>query len=245
MSIKQPSQYQCDNMKKGDLVIVCNRSKLYKLIRKLFRKNLPKIRVRKSWNNDKEYNTYYQEDCTLLYEYELKCVQLYEKCVPYMFSLAENDAGLYTKLLQTLKIGLQNVQITLDSGITLTIPTQYFKSGIEANERIFNALDDRDKILDSIFYRRYKGSYFKQYVLKNNIHSYDASFCSVCGNPVVFQFNDNDVDVINLCNCGNTKINTDKMSYEDLSIWYASTINESAIKRNKMFWFGDANSNEK
>lgn len=245
MPIYQPSQYQCDKMERGDIVVVHNRSILYKFIRKYFKKDLPKIKVRKSWDNELDYNIYYQEDCVLLYEYEVKCIQIYDKEVPYMLSLAENDAGLYTKYLNKLKIGLQNVQITLASDVTITIPTSYFKQGIEANERIFNSLEDRDKILKNIKFKRYNGDYFYRYVKQNNITEFEASYCPVCGNPVIFRFLEDVIIVDNDCNCGNTVTNMSQMSYEDLSMWYASVLNDSAIKRNTLFWFGDANSNEK
>lgn len=247
MPIKQPSQYQCDNMQPGDMIIVYNRSKLYKFIRKHFKKDMIQIKVKKSWDNSSEYNTYYQEDCVLLYEYELKCVQIYDNKVPYMLSLAENDAGIYTKYLDKLKIGLQNIQLTLSSGITLTIPTQFFKQGIEQNERTFAALNDRDKILHNMKFIRYKGEYFRNYVKTNNITEFNSSYCPVCGKPVIFKFSkDKDVIIVdNRCDCGNTSVSTNEMSYEDLSLWYASVLNEYAIKRNKMFWFGAVNSNEK
>ena len=59
MSIQQPSQYQVNNMEQGDIIFVRKQKLLYRIFRKLFL-DKPKIKVRKSWDTENEYNIYYQ-----------------------------------------------------------------------------------------------------------------------------------------------------------------------------------------
>ena len=57
MSIQQPSQYQVNNMEQGDIIFVRKQKLLYRIFRKLFL-DKPKIKVRKSWDTENEYNIY-------------------------------------------------------------------------------------------------------------------------------------------------------------------------------------------
>lgn len=88
-------------------------------------------------------------------------------------------------------------------------------------------------------YQQYKGSTFKQKVLDKNITEWNTSYCSMCGKPLVFKFNEDDISVINKCSCGNIKCNYSKLTYDELAIWYTSQVNPVIKSLYKKFWFGE------
>ena len=58
MSIINPSQYDCDNSQKGDLILVKPRPLWYKWYRKNFQKDKIILKVRKDWNSEDHIDVY-------------------------------------------------------------------------------------------------------------------------------------------------------------------------------------------
>ena len=237
MPIIKPSQYECDKMKIGDMVFVNKPTFLYSWFRRHFFKSLPKIKVVKSWQEPNEYVEYYQEDCVLVQAWELQCIQTYENEVPYKLSLNPTDPGFSTKFLKTFKVGLYNTQLTFKNNLTLTIPTEFFDRAIRANQLQLKAIDDNRIIQESLKFQRYKGYHFKQQVENRNITEWIPSYCSVCGEPVIFKFNDDKVVIENRCNCGVLKLNMSELTYDELAVWFTNQINPDIKRIYTDFWF--------
>ena len=111
MPIINPSQYDCNSMEKGDIVVLKSRSFIYKFIRKHFYKDKLKIRVRDGWTLPVRYKEYYQEDCVLMYAWDIACIKKYEDCVPYSISDSPSQLSSRVKMLKSLNIGLYNIQL--------------------------------------------------------------------------------------------------------------------------------------
>ena len=90
MAIQQPSQFDCNNMSEGDLIVVRKRPYWYRWYREHFLHNKIKIKVRQDWSPNTKYNLYYQEDCTLLTIYDIKCLQVLSNEVPYILKYKNN-----------------------------------------------------------------------------------------------------------------------------------------------------------
>lgn len=236
--IQQPSQYDCDNMEMGDVVFVRQVGPLYKLIRKYFMKNLNKIRVRDGWEEPVKYNEYYQEDCTLLYAYEVACVQKFPNEVPCMHSRKIGSPATKTTLLPMVQVGLYNLQIEVDNTHAITIPTSYIHKAFEENQRILKSFDDNRKIQDAIRFQKFKGDYFKTYAIKHDIKEWTPVYCSVCGKPVIFKFNSDSINIENNCECKSLNFPLSKISYDEFALWYSNQIiTPSIINRYNSFWF--------
>lgn len=236
--IQQPSQYDCDNMEQGDIVFVRQTSFLYKLYRKLFLKDLLKLKVRDSWEEPLKYREYYQEDCTLIYAYELACVQKYKNEVPCTISRKIGSKTQRVKISPLVQISLYNMQVEIDNNHTITIPTSYIYKALEDNQRILRTFDDSRKIQDAIRFQKYKGDYFKEYVKNNDIKEWIPLYCSICGKSVVFNFNEEGIIVDNNCNCKSLKFPLIKMTYDEFALWYSNQIvSPSVIAKYNSFWF--------
>lgn len=236
MPVKQPSQYQVDNMRPGDMIYVQKKPFLYRTYRELFL-DLPKIRVKKFVSdNCNEYEVYYREDCTLLYEFELKCVQNFDNEVPCIIGTDDGKSALKTTLLESVQVGLYNVLIKFKCGITLTMPTEFFNRGIRQNQSTLKQVEDRRMIEDVLKFQRYKGNYFKKYVEEHQIEKWVAAYCSVCGNPVEFHFEGDMVIIDNKCDCGELKLEKNKFDYDEFSIWFYNQTSPIVRKRYDEFW---------
>lgn len=241
MPIPQPNQYQLDNMKQGDIVYVRKRGLFYKLYRQFFT-NKPKVRVKKDWNtHSDEYDEYYQEDCTLLYYYEVVCVQQYNNEVPVLLGTNEGKYTISTTVLKSLQVGLYNAMLNFSNGLTLTIPVDYFNDANRKNTLLFKQIEDKRIVDDLLKFQRYKGKYFKDYVKAHNIKKWKASYCSVCGKPVEFIFKGDNVIIDNKCVCGELKLDKTSLSYDELSIWYYNQTNPNVKKVYDEFWFEKGN----
>ena len=237
--IKQPSQFECDKMEKGDVVYVQKVGTLYNWYRKLFKKNAPKIKVRRNWEEPIVYDEYYQEDCILIYAYEVACEKIYNKEVICEYT---HHSKLFNRkeviALPKLQIGLYNMTVTLPNLDSLTIPISVVSNAINTNSRTLKAFDDNRKVQEAIKFEKYKGSYFKKYVEDNNIDSWVFLHCAYCGKPSRFIFKDDCVMVENDCDCDNLHINFNKLSYDEFALWYASNVNlPKVIKKYNEFWF--------
>lgn len=241
MAIPQPSQYQVDNMQQGDIVYVKKQNLLYRIYRKLFL-HRPTIKVRKDWSDDcTDYFLYYQEDCTLLYYYEVACVQQYENEVPVLIGTNEGKKTLSTQTLKSLQVGLYNAMLNFNNGITITIPVDYFNDANRKNTMLLKQIDDSRIISDLLKFQRYKGNYFKKVVQDNNIKKWKASYCSVCGKPIEFIFKKDKVVIDNKCVCGEVILDKKEFSYDELAIWYYNQTNPIVKKVYDEFWFKKGN----
>lgn len=240
MSIQQPSQYQVNNMEQGDIIFVRKQKFLYRIFRKLFL-DKPKIKVRKSWDTENEYNIYYQEDCTLLYRFEVQCVQKYKNEVVALLGIKDGNRFLKTTILKELQVGLYNIMIIFENGFSITIPTDIINDAFRKNQMILKQDDDLRKIEEVMKYQSHKGDYFKGYVEKQGIKTWIPAYCSVCGNPVIFNFKDNSILIDNKCDCGELQLEKNEFSYDEFSIWYYNQTNDTIKKRYNEFWFKRSN----
>lgn len=237
MPVPQPSQYQCDNMKPGDIIYVRDRNIFYKLYRKYFLDNkLTKIKVRKNWQDPVEYITYYQEDCTLMYEFEVKCVKSYKNEIPCAISYGNNKKPFKVVAINDLQIGLYNIQLCFKH-LTLTLPIGSIDSGIKANQYTLKQLEDKRVIDEALRLEKYKGSYFKSVVVDKQIAEWIPSYCSICGKPVKFIFDEDIIKVYNECECNAMLINIDEMNYDEFAVWYTSQVNPVVKAHYNEFWF--------
>ena len=60
---------------------------------------------------------------------------------------------------------------------------------------------------------------------------------SVCGEPVIFRFNDDKVVIENRCNCGVLKLNMSELTYDELAVWFTNQINPDIKRIYTDFWF--------
>lgn len=218
----QPSQYDCDNMQLGDVVVVRHVSWLRKLYRHLVNPDLPKIRVRKSWkpSDDGEYITYYQEDCTLLYGFELRCVQKFTNVPCATEDMFLNIKFIKQTELDVLEVGLYNVAIKIN-GQVLSIPTHYFQNALEKNQLELKRVEDDRKFVEAVKFLRYKGDYFKNYSKEHNITEWIGEYCINCGKPIIFTFTDDKVLLDSYCECGCGEPTIRELSYNEFAIWYS------------------------
>lgn len=237
MSIQNPSQYDCDNMEVGDLVYIKHRGIFYRWYRKHFLKDKIKIKVKTNWKKPYTYNEYYQEDCTLIFFYELQCVQKLENEVPCVISYKNMENVIKTFNLKELQVGLYNIQLIFKNNIIITIPTSNVDNAFKQNQMLLKTIENKKLIDEQLRFQKYKGDTFKNIVLNKNIQNWNASYCSVCGKPIVFSFNEDSVIVNNECECGNTSLNIEKLSYDEFAIWYCSQTNKTTVNYYKRFWF--------
>ena len=239
MPIMNPSQYDCDRMEPGDVVVIKSRSPLYKFIRKYFLKNKSEIRVRDGWTEPIKYKIEYQEDCTLMYAWDMACIKQYSNCVPCVISKDPRAFSRRSVLLKNLTIGLSNIQIVFKDNQTLTLPTIWFDQGIKYNENTLKNIKDDRMVQETLRFSNIKGQTFKNIVSRDEIKEWIPSYCNVCGKPVIFKFNEDPEKVVidNQCDCGVTKLKMKKLSYDELALWYLTQINEDVKKIYKKFWF--------
>lgn len=241
MAVQQPNQYQCNQMEKGDIIFVKHRSFIYKLIRELLYSNKPKLTVRKDWNEPPSYVTYYQEDCVLMYSYELQCIQSIKNDIIGVLGYGKQNKIVSSFKIKRVDVSLYNIQLVFKSGFVLTIPLDKITNAMKQNELNLKLIEDNRKIQTNLKYIRYKGSYFKNYVEQNNIKHWKAQYCTVCGKPITFRFKKDEILINNGCTCGNLSLNIQKMTYDEFAIWYASQVNSVIEKHYREFWFKEGN----
>lgn len=238
MSISQPSQYDVDNMEPGDMIYVTPRSSLYKWYRKLFKKDLLKLRVKRDIEKyTAGYDEYYQEDCTLIYAYENSCIQKYEDDVLVGVTHIKKKSKITTIKLKVLQISLYNVTMTLPDGTTYILPLDYIENAMQKNQMILKQCDKQKLIKDALKFQKYKGDYFYNYSREHNIKVWNSSYCSICGKPIKMYFKKDKVEIKNMCECGFNKLDLPEMSYDEFANWYAAQTDKIVKDRFKEFWF--------
>ena len=222
----------------GDVVFVRKVGWLYAFLRKYFISNKPKIKVRRNWVEPAIYDEYYQEDCTLIYAYEVACIQKYEN-VLCNISRDVNASKFKTIKLPLIQVGLYNTQIVINKHLTLTIPTYYFHKAIDNNTEKLRQIEDGRKVQDAIKYQKYRGSYFSKRAKDYDITSWSPVYCSICGEPVEFEFLDNKVIIHNHCKCGTLDFPLEDISYDEFALWYTNQVTNHKSVRDyyASIWF--------
>ena len=111
MARQFPSQYDCDNMDKDDMIMIKSKNVLYKWYRKNFMKDKIILKLNPNQNN-LEVNEAYQEDCTLFTGAEINCIKEYKQEIPCL--LSETFFGqefLTSDPIKYMQIGLNNIVI--------------------------------------------------------------------------------------------------------------------------------------
>ena len=234
MAVNSPSQYECDNAEKGDMIIVKYRNPIYKWYRKNFLKNKVIINVRKDWNSDIKIKQY-QEDCVLIYSWELQSKVSYDNEVPYF--LGYNDLFIkHTKNLKMMHIGLENVSITLSGGMSILIPTKYFRDGLNKIDSIIQSTNEQRLIREQLKFARYKGSFFEKRQKELGVNEWILTYCSVCGNPIKIEFNGNTPHISNTCTCNNMVIKEEDITWDMVAYWYNRQTSDIIKSQYKEFW---------
>ena len=237
MSIPQPSQYDCNQMDPGDIIYIKKRGVFYKWYREHFSKNKIKIKIRKVINNDFSSDNlieYYQEDCVLIFEHEIKCKQILKDSIPYVIYYKSHIIS--HSVFPKVEINLANISLKLSNDISIVFPVSNIASAIgKVNTMLneFNGVKLRQAYMRN---KKYKGDYFKQYVIDNNITEWIAEYCHICGKPIFFRFYEDGIEIDNTCECHNYELQIKKMTYDEFAAWYASITNEITKKRYDDFW---------
>lgn len=234
MPIVRPSQYDCDNAEKGDMIAIKPRPFLYKWYRKNFLKDKIILKVRKSWDSDDKIEAY-QEDCTLLFSWELLSRCEFNNDVPYNIGI-NNKYFRKRRTLKSLQFGCENMCMILDNGLSILIPVENIKRGIQKVEDISKTVNINKQVQESLKFARYKGEFFKKRQQELEIKEWNISYCSVCGKPVRIGFDKEEPYVENTCDCGNMLIESEPITWDMVAYWYNSQVVKPAMNKNKEFW---------
>lgn len=234
MSIISPSQYECDNSQKGDLVVIRNRPKLYKWFRKHFQKDKIILKIKKNWTSDEVVEAY-QEDCTLIFSWEIQGKSEFEDEIPYYIGY-NNRFVPYGKRLKKLQFGSENISIMLKSGFSILIPTSYIRTGLDKLEAARRGVDEDRQIEQALKFARYKGDFFERRSKELNIKEWTISYCIVCGNPVKIMFDEEKPRIDNTCTCGNMVVESEPITWNTVAFWFNSRTQQPVIDKYKEFW---------
>lgn len=234
MPIIRPSQYDCDNAEKGDMVAVRPRPFLYKWYRKNFQKDKLILKIRKDWNSDERVEAY-QEDCTLLFSWEILSKCEFKNDVPYYIGI-NNKYFKKKRILQLLQFGCENISIVLDNGLSVLIPTNSIRQGIQRVDNTIKHIDENRQVQEALKFARYKGDFFKKRQQELSIDEWNISYCSVCGKPVKIKFDREEPYLENTCDCGNMLVKSEPITWDIVAYWYNSQIVQPAANKYKEFW---------
>lgn len=234
MSISNPSQYDCDNSQKGDLIVIRNRPLIYKWYRDRFQKYKTKLRVRKDWISEDRIEVY-QEDCTLIFSWEIQGKSIYENEIPYYIGYKGRYIP-YGKKLKTLQFGSENVSIILKGGISILIPTSSIRNGLNKLDNTRKYIDEDRQIQEALRFARYKGDFFKKRCAELGLKEWVITYCNVCGNSVTVKFDKEEPYINNTCNCGNLIIKDEQITWDSVAYLFNSQIQPQIVNKYKEFW---------
>lgn len=235
MAQQFPSQYDCNNMDKDDMIMIKPKNSLYKWYRRNFLKNKIILKLNPNQNNLK-VNEAYQEDCTLFTGAEINCIREYKQEIPCM--LSETFFGqefLTYDPIKYMQVGLNNTVIKF-SDRTYIVPTETLRTNIANVYNAHNQYMYRKDLEKNLKYTKFTGAYIKDKVEKENIKEWTSSYCEVCGNPIIFKFNEDNVQLENNCTCGNIITENNKLTYNDFAFWYHSQMHKNIKKKFEDFW---------
>lgn len=240
MSKVCPSQYDCNNMEPGDVIYVSKQPLWYRLYRHYFLQNKIKIKVKEYDTKGHEtYKIYYQEDCTLIYDYERKCTFSYEKSVPVEIMSSPGKTIKNKITLDNMITNLDTFVFRVTDNLAFKIPTSCIRLALNKLDTAYKQVDTDKVMKEQLKYIKHKGNEFLDIYKDKELKEWNVSYCSVCGNPIIFKFTDDGVIVINKCNCGNTILDLKFLTWDEFAIWYASQTNVSVKKLYERFWFGE------
>ena len=219
MPIYSPSQYECDNIKLDDTIMIKSRSILYKFFRKYFLKDKIKLKIKIDNDEFSQYYNYYQEDCIIIKSYEMTCVENLENQIPCVLSFGKHNKTINTFLIKQVIVTLYNVQFIFKNNISLTFPLNNIIKASERNKIKLNDINKKEIIEQDIKYVKYKGEYFKNKILENNITEINIQYCNICGKPIKMIFNKDSIEINNFCTCKNIKLEKTNISYDELSLF--------------------------
>lgn len=234
MSISNPSQYECDNTQRGDLIIVRPRHALYKWYRSRFQKDKIKLKIRKNWDTDEKIEVY-QEDCTLIFSWEVLGKSEYLNEIPYFIGF-NNRYIQKGNMLQRMQFGSENVSIVLKNGFSILIPTSSFREGLEKLDNARRGIDENRQVQEALRFARYKGDFFKNRCNELNLSEWSITYCNVCGNPIKIKFDKEEPYVVNTCKCGNMQVASEPITWDVVAFWFNRQTQKPVIDRYKEFW---------
>lgn len=234
MAINQPSQYECDKAEPGDTIIIRKRNFLYRWYRDIFQKHKIKLKVRKDWTSNERIECY-QEDCTLLYKWEVQGQVSYDDEIPYRTGYRGTILGS-AKKLNKVKFGSENILFILHSGLTFIVPTSLIRDGLSKMDNIRNNIDLDRQVHEALKFARFKGDYFKNKCAELNKEYWPISYCSVCGDPVKIEFREEGPYVNNTCKCGNMSVKSEYITWDVVAYWFNSQTQRQVVNKYKEFW---------
>lgn len=236
----KPTQYEINNLNDKDMVVIIQRSFVYQLLRKLFNTNPDYVTINSYVINGRYYQNkpqqFYAEDCLIVYDYEIMCQHEYNKDVYYTIAKHTMSGGKQYKA-RKFWVTLYNINIELEDGMIMTIPVQPVELCISKNKQKLQEIN-KDKLIEqNLKFIKYKGETFRNIVKERKIRQWSCSYCSVCGKPVQFVFHKDVINIINKCECSNTKLDLTEMTYDEFAIWYAGQTDKIIRKQLDKFWF--------
>lgn len=234
MSITNPSQYECDNAQPGDLFFIKHRGIIYRWYRDKFLKDKIKVYINENWNTDKKIPVY-QEDCTLIFKWELQGRSEFENEVPYYIGF-NNKYISYGKRLKRLQFGSENVSIILKGGFSILIPIEFIRNGLLKLDNTRQYIDRERQVHTALRFARYKGDFFKKRCAELNLSEWDISYCTLCGKPLKFKFDKEEPYMENQCTCGNMILKDEPINWDTVAYWFNSQTHQPFIDKYKEFW---------
>ena len=162
----------------------------------------------------------------------------------YTYKVEDINFKVYDKkILKQYTFDYHGLMPWIEEGMSMealqrfNIRYDYLNNAMRKNAQIIKQIDDQRMIDDLLKFQRYKGDYFKSYVERYNIRGWTAAYCSVCGQPVVFDFTPDKVIITNNCTCGELKLDKPEFTYDELAIWYYNQTSPNVKKVYDEFWF--------
>ena len=172
-----------------------------------------------------------------MYSFELQCVQTMKDEVPCIVAYGKTNKVISAFNIHKLEVSLYNLQITFKNKLSFIIPLDRIKSALNKNEIKLKSIDTKKAMMDNLKFIRYKGNYFKKYVVDNDIHTWVPQYCMLCGEPITFTFKEDVIEISGSCKCGNLTYSINKMNYDEFAIWYASQTDNLIKSYYDKFWF--------
>src|SRR5699024_139429 len=122
---------------------------------------------------------YYQEDCVLIYNYELRCVQVFDKPIPCKVRKTFKSKKENQTYIKHMEISLYNITIVFNNDKTIVFPITDVDIGITSNKNLLKLIDSQELVKEQVNFIKYKGSYFRDYVKNNNLRKWTFSYCNI------------------------------------------------------------------
>lgn len=236
--IYQPSQYNVNMMKPGDIVYVLNRPLIYRIFRKFFGKDKVILKLRKDWSKENEAIRLdrYQEDCILLERQDLYCQTSLNNVVYYKNTLYNGTTK--PQQFKRFAFSLYNMQMEFNDGSILTIPINFIREGLDQLDSRYKKFTQQESVHNNAIYNKFSGDYFKQRIKAKNIKQWKVVYCSICGEPIIFKFYKDVIKIDNKCTCGNNtkSLQFNSMTYDEFAVWYASQTDDIIKTQMDKFW---------